>query len=89
LRQYNAAVVFQDFPDWPIFEEITADFVYLRFHGKTNLYSSCYTKKELNEWAGKIKKWATQGLDVYAYFNNDAMGWAVENAKELILNVKS
>jgi len=90
LRQYNAAVVFQDYPEWPIFEEITADFVYLRFHGKTNLYSSCYTKEELKEWAEKIKIWLGQGLDVYAYFNNDAMGWAVENAKTLkILSTKS
>jgi len=62
---------------------LTANFVYLRFHGKTNLYSSCYTKEELKEWAGKIKKWLRQRLDVYAYFNNDAMGYAVENAKEL------
>jgi len=89
LRKYRAAVVFQDFPQWPIFEEITADFVYLRFHGKESLYSSCYTKKELAEWAEKIKNWQKKGLDVYAYFNNDAMGYAVENAKEVILNVNA
>lgn len=83
LRQFGAAVVFQDYPEWPIFEEITADFVYLRFHGRTSLYSSCYTEKELKTWAGKIKKWASQGLDVYAYFNNDALGYAVENAQRL------
>jgi len=89
LRKYKAAAVFQDFPDWPIFEEVTADFVYLRFHGKESLYSSCYTEKELKDWAKKIKNWQKQGLDVYAYFNNDALGYAIENAKRLILNVKS
>jgi len=89
LRKYKAAAVFQDFPDWPIFEEVTADFVYLRFHGKESLYASCYTKKELESWAKKIKNWQKQGLDVYAYFNNDALGYAIENAKKLILNVKS
>ena len=83
LRKRKAAVVFQDFPDWPIFEEITADFVYLRFHGKTSLYSSCYTEKELSDWARKIKNWQRRGLDVYGYFNNDALGYAVENAKAL------
>ena len=89
LRKYKAAAVFQDFPDWPIFEEVTADFVYLRFHGKESLYSSCYTEKELKDWAKKIKNWQKQGWDVYAYFNNDALGYAIENAKRLILNVKS
>jgi len=83
LRQYQAAVVFQDFPGWPIFNEVTADFVYLRFHGKENLYSSCYTDKELENWAKKIKNWQKQGLDVYTYFNNDALGYAIKNAKTL------
>ncbi len=46
LRRYNAAVVFQDFPEWPITEELTSDFAYLRFHGKTNLYTSCYTERQ-------------------------------------------
>jgi len=83
LRKHKAAVVFQDFPGWPVFEEITADFVYLRFHGKESLYSSCYTEKELKDWAKKIKNWQKQGLDVYVYFNNDALGYAIENAKRL------
>lgn len=83
LRKHKAAVVFQDYPGWPIFEEITAPFVYLRFHGKESLYSSCYTEKELSDWARKIKNWQKQGLDVYAYFNNDVLGYAVENAKTL------
>ena len=83
LQRHKAAVVFQDFPEWPIFEEVTAPFVYLRFHGKESLYSSCYTEKELKSWAEKIKNWQKRGLDVYAYFNNDALGHAVKNAKKL------
>lgn len=83
LKKYNAAIVFQDNPGWPITEEITADFVYLRFHGKTGLYSSCYTENELKDWAKKIKSWQEKGLDCYAYFNNDALGYAVENAQVL------
>lgn len=89
LTQHNSAVVFQDFPDWPMSEEITADFIYLRFHGKTALYSSCYTKKELTAWAQKIKTWREKGLDCYAYFNNDALGYAVENTRELIAGLKA
>ncbi len=84
LKKHKAAVVFQDNPSWPITDEITTDFVYLRFHGRTQLYSSCYTKKELREWVKKIKNWQKKGIDCYAFFNNDALGYAVENAQTLI-----
>jgi uncharacterized protein YecE (DUF72 family) len=83
LKKYNAAIVFQDFPDWPRTEAVTADFVYLRFHGSKALYTSNYSEKELKEWSGKIKKWLKRKLDVYAYFNNDALGYATENAVAL------
>lgn len=89
LRRHGAAIVFQDFPDWPRTEEVTADFVYLRFHGAKALYSSNYSDKELKEWGRKIGKWMNRGLDVYAYFNNDALGYAVENAKALEALVQS
>jgi len=89
LEKHNSAVVFQDYPDWPRTEEITADFIYLRFHGKTGLYSSCYSKKDLKEWAEKINQWKRKGWDVYAYFNNDALRHAVENAKALKALVQS
>lgn len=89
LKDGNCALVVQDSPYWPTAEVVTADFVYLRFHGRESLYASCYSEGELDEWAGKMKQWAKKGLDIYAYFNNDAMGYAVENAKTLILNIKS
>ncbi len=83
LKKYNIALCLADSPYYPKIEKITADFVYLRFHGGKILYGSRYGKKEMQEWAQKIKKWTKRGLDVYAYFNNDAFGYAVENAREL------
>lgn len=83
LKKYKAAIVFQDFPGWPIAEEVTTDFIYLRFHGKTKLYTSNYSRAELEAWAKKGKAWLKRGLDLYAYFNNDALGYAVANASQL------
>jgi len=83
LKKYNAAIVFQDNPGWPITNKITADFTYIRFHGKTHLYSSCYTENELKNWAKKIRAWQKRGLDCYTFFNNDALGYAIENAQTL------
>jgi uncharacterized protein YecE (DUF72 family) len=83
LKKYNAAWVIADSPRYPKAEEVTADFVYIRMHGSKVLFGSKYTKKELSSLAQKIKNWLKQKLDVYCYFNNDAMGYAVENAKTL------
>ncbi|KPJ55583.1 hypothetical protein AMJ49_06810 [Parcubacteria bacterium DG_74_2] len=82
LKKYNCAWVIADSPNYPKAEKITADFVYIRMHGSKVLFSSKYTKKELENLAQKIKKWLKQ-KDVFVYFNNDAMGYAIENAKTL------
>ncbi|KKR60932.1 MAG: hypothetical protein UU00_C0024G0009 [Microgenomates group bacterium GW2011_GWC1_40_35] len=95
LRKYNAALVIAESGSfWPSSAEasegkpseevITADFVYIRFHGEGGSYASKYTDKELKSWANRIRKWRKRGLDVYAYFNNDVAGFAIENAKTLI-----
>lgn len=83
LKKYNCALVAVDSSRYPLVEKITADFVYIRFHGSRALFNSNYTKSELQNWARKIKRRQKQKLDIYCYFNNDAQGFAVKNAKEL------
>jgi uncharacterized protein YecE (DUF72 family) len=83
LRKNNAALVFADSLKWPLVEEVTADFIYIRFHGGKELYGSKYSKEELINWSVKFKKWHSQGLDIYAYFNNDYKGFAPKNALDL------
>jgi len=70
-------------PYWPCVEEITADSIYLRFHGGESLYGSNYSDEELKSWARKAKRWLKEDKTVYAYFNNDAYGYAVKNALRL------
>jgi len=82
LKKYNIALCLADSAKWPYQEEVTADFVYLRFHGSHSVYSSNYPNQELKKWAAKIKKWL-KNKDVYVYFNNDACGYAVKNALTL------
>jgi len=83
LRAHDHALCIAHSPHWPRREIATADFVYLRFHGGERLYSSNYSEGELKEWASKARAWLRQGNDVYAYFNNDAQGFALENALRL------
>ncbi len=83
LRRHNAALCIADSPGYPRHDVLTADFAYFRFHGRTDLFASRYSKAELAEEAKKIKRYLKDGLDVYVYFNNDAQGHAVENARML------
>ncbi|GIW67619.1 MAG: hypothetical protein KatS3mg096_487 [Candidatus Parcubacteria bacterium] len=54
--------------------------IYVRFHGKPILFASKYSKEELKEYAERIKKLKPKIL--FAYFNNDAEGYAIDNALE-------
>ncbi|HWI82641.1 DUF72 domain-containing protein [Ramlibacter sp.] len=59
LRRHGIAWVVADTPrPWPLFEDLTADFVYLRLHGSTELYNSRYSGEELERWARFIRSWA-------------------------------
>ena len=92
LRDNNIALVAADSAGtWPSFEEVTADFVYVRLHGDEELYASGYTDEALKRWTGKIRRWQRTGgkkmRDVYVYFDNDvkvkAPGDAVSLATRL------
>jgi len=62
LRRNGIAWVVADTPrPWPLFEDVTADFIYMRLHGATELYNSRYTSEELDRWADCIRAWATGG----------------------------
>lgn len=60
------------------------DFYYLRRHGMGGRYSGNYPPKALKELAVEIKALSRAGKDIFVYYNNDAEGYAVKNAAELI-----
>ena len=78
MKSKNAAFVITNSPAWPSKVIKTADFVYVRFHGRTKLFASNYTEKELREWAQTLK--SLKAKTIFAYFNNDANAYAADNA---------
>ena len=42
---------------WPSPTDVTADFLYLRLHGATELYRSRYSEASLRKWARRIHAW--------------------------------
>jgi len=84
LRRHAIAVCMSDAPDWPMWEEVTTDLVYIRLHGHTRKYASSYSKLALRKWASRIQRWLQENCDVHVYFDNDAEGAAPRNALTLL-----
>ncbi|MFN2520012.1 MAG: DUF72 domain-containing protein [Candidatus Limnocylindria bacterium] len=83
LRSLRVGLCIADTPRFPTALAVTADFVYVRFHGPGRLYASNYDEAALREWARRFQDWRDQGLDVFGYFNNDGFGYAPRNAMRL------
>lgn len=73
-----------DAADWPMWRRATGKSVYVRLHGHTRTYASAYSGPKLEEWTGRIRRWAGEGRDVEVYFDNDAEGAAPGDALQLL-----
>ena len=83
LSASNIALCMADWPDFINELPLTADFVYIRRHGKDGNHSASYAIEQLKKDAKRIKSYLKEGRDVYIYFNNDTQGYAPQNAMEL------
>jgi uncharacterized protein YecE (DUF72 family) len=71
LKRHNIALVLADTArQFPMIEEVTADFVYARLHGDEELYASGYSEAALDDWAKRLTK-LREKRDLYVYFDND------------------
>ena len=72
LRSHDVALVFADTSGkWPYFEDVTSDFIYIRLHGKGELYVGGYDRDSLESWARKIERWSSgsQPSDAHTVLN--------------------
>ena len=84
LREHDVALVLADSAGtWPVFDETTAGFAYVRLHGQDELYTSGYTPAALDAWAARVRAWRDAGLDAHVYLDNDAAGHAPFDAAAL------
>jgi uncharacterized protein YecE (DUF72 family) len=84
LKRHGVAVCMSDAPDWPMWDRVTTDLVYIRLHGHTRKYASSYSKPALKKWATRIRQWLGENRAVHVYFDNDAEGAAPQNALTLL-----
>ncbi|MBW3603774.1 MAG: DUF72 domain-containing protein [Actinobacteria bacterium] len=84
LARHNVAWVWLSDHQMPDTCPVTADFVYLRFHGLAEdddqRYRYDYAERELAPWAERLRSAAADGRDGWVYFNNDYQANAPRNA---------
>jgi uncharacterized protein YecE (DUF72 family) len=67
----------------PILE--TSRLIYVRLHGPSHLkYHGSYRDEALAAWAERLVGWASQGREVWVYFDNDTAGHAPHDARRLL-----
>lgn len=58
------------------------EFAYIRFHGEGAWYRDNYSEEAIRRWKENLEQIKVN--TIYAYFNNDVNGYAINNAKSLI-----
>ncbi len=89
LARHRLALCLSDAADWPMWDAVTTDLVYVRLHGHTRTYASAYSARALRGWAQRVRAWLRQGRSVHVYFDNDAEGAAPRDALRLIALVRA
>jgi len=84
LSRHRVAVCQSDAADWPLWDRVTTDLVYVRLHGHTRTYASAYSRAALRRWAQRVRDWSEEGRSVCVFFDNDAEGAAPDDAMALL-----
>jgi uncharacterized protein YecE (DUF72 family) len=81
LREHGVALAIGDDPRRPWIDDVvlTADWTFLRFHYGRVGERGNYAESELLTWAARVRA-LRRSVEVFAYFNNDWEGFAVDNA---------
>ena len=84
LRRHGAAVALVDDAHHPEFEDLTADFVYLRLRRCAEEEPAGYPPEAHDHWAERLRQWSAEGRDCFLYFINGAKIRAPAAAQALI-----
>lgn len=83
LDRYRVGLCIMDLPGLESPVRVTGRLAYVRFHGPSRAYEGSYPDKDLAAWTQRVRGFLASGRPVYLYFNNDAHGYAVQNAQRL------
>ncbi len=90
LRDHGVALVLIDHPWMPEMKIITADFTYIRWEGDRKKVNGRLGKverdrsKEIMDWAGKIKGFMGDQVEVFGYFSKSYSGYPPGDVKMMM-----
>jgi uncharacterized protein YecE (DUF72 family) len=90
LRNYGVSLAHVVDPNMPLAEEVTADFIYIRWLGDRKKVQGTLARVEvdrtedLNRWADKIKAFTDRSLKVFGYFSKYFSGYPPHDAEQLL-----
>ena len=93
LRENNVALAWVDAAKMPLTDEVTADFLYVRWEGDRKSVTGTLGKQEtdrkaqIQQWAEKLKTPLKQGLHVFGYFSKYYSGFPPSDVEELLKNI--
>lgn len=83
LERHGASLCVHDMPGSASPRMAVGPVAYVRFHGTMGKYVGRYSDEALAGWAHWMAAQALGGRAVWAYFNNDIHGHAIEDARAL------
>lgn len=83
LDRQGAGLCVHDMPGSASPRPAVGNIAYVRFHGGKGKYRGRYAETRLLDWADWITGQSREGRAVWAYFNNDIDGAAIEDALTL------
>jgi uncharacterized protein YecE (DUF72 family) len=89
LERHRVAMCLHDMQGSATARLVVGPAVYVRFHVGTSKYGGRYDDRRLDAWADWLAARADEGLDVFAYFNNDTGGHAPRDAVRLRLRIEA
>jgi uncharacterized protein YecE (DUF72 family) len=90
LRDNNVVLAWVDSPFMPLIDEVTADFVYVRWEGDRRRVKGTLGRIEVNraekikQWADRLKPFLEQETEVFGYFSKYYSGYSPSDAQEFL-----
>ena len=90
LRDSNAVLAWVDSPFMPLINEVTSDFIYIRWEGNRRSVNGTLGKIEVDRatnirlWADRIKPFLDSQKEVFGYFSKYYSGYPPADVHELL-----
>ncbi|MHA2053471.1 MAG: DUF72 domain-containing protein [Candidatus Hodarchaeales archaeon] len=94
LKENNVALVWTETPFLPLIEEVTTDFIYVRWKGNRKIVNGKLGKTEVDQnklikkWASKLATYKEKTNRIFGYFSKYLSGNPTKDSKTLLESIK-